>query len=322
MSRKKDSGGMLFNPNPSLASDLFADSAFKNNSYYWHYFNMLLEIAISRFQWFKLPDGVDERFMEIMLMRQAAVTVFKDDVLDKFLSLPLASWSDFDVYKMPNRWSAYGLNGYRRDDLNKENAVLVLNNYLIRPYEVDLKHFAERLANIDRTIDLNINAQKTPLMIVVDEPSQTLTINNIYKKYIGNEDVVFVDKSMSDNGVRVLKTDSPYLVDKLIDAKINEWNQVLTFLGVANTLVQKKERLVRDEALFNMGGAFANRFSSLAARQQACKQMNKLWGLDTYCDFRSDVTIPSKSEDEDTIEGQDDLTNTNRQVPNEMRDKQ
>ena len=321
MSRKKESSGMIFNPNPSLASDLFADSAFKNNRYYWHYFNMLLEIAISRFQWFNLPDGVDERFMEIMLMRQGAVTIFKDDVIDKFLSLPLSSWSDFDVYKMPNRWSAYGLNGYIRNDLNKENAVLVLNNYLIRPYEVDLRDFAERLANIDRTIDLNINAQKTPLMIVVEDDKQRLTLNNLYKKYVGNEDVVFVDKSIGENAIKVLKTDSPYLVDKLIDAKINEWNQVLTFLGVANTLVQKKERLVRDEALFNMGGSFANRFSSLAARQQACKQMNDLWGLDTYCDFRSDVSIPSRGYNDD-VEGNQDETLLNRSTPNEMREKQ
>lgn len=327
--KNKEPSGMLFNPNPSLASDLFADSAFRNDELYFHYFNMLVEIAVSRFQWFNLPDGCDERFMEIMLMSRGAITVFKDEVLEEFLSLPLSSWSDFNQYKLPQKWSAYGLNGYIRNDLSAENAVLIFNNYFMRPYEVNLRIYARTLANIDRTIELNINAQKTPLIIVVEDEKQRLTLSNLYKKYIGNEEVVFVDKSIGQDAIRVLKTDAPYLVDRLIEAKINEWNQALTFLGVANTMMQKKERLIRDEALFNMGGAFANRFSSLSARQQACKQMNKLWGLNTRCDFRSDETIPSKSEDngvkrlgDGTIEGQSNLTDTNRQVPNEMRDEQ
>ena len=334
---KKKSSGLWINPNPSLPSALFDESLSKNNRAYYHYYNKILEMALARFQWFNLPLSVDERYLEITLLTRGQSIFFQDDVTDEFLALQLSGYSDLNVYKIPKKRVAIAANGYQNADLTDENSVLIFNNYLRRPCDLDISLYAEKLANIDRTIDINVNAQKTPLFIKVQEKSQELTMQNLYAKYEGNIPVIFVDKALTEDSIRVLKTDAPFLADKLLEVKNSIWTEVLTYLGIANTMVQKKERLIRDEVQTTMGGTFANRFSALGARQQACKLINDMFGLDVWVDFRSDETIPSradvnpvtgeliddidKSTDNNGIEGQTDLTNVNRQTPNEVRDK-
>lgn len=314
---------------PSLTNALFNESLYKNNRQFQHYYLMLLEMALSRFEWFNLPDDINERFLEWCLVTTGGCILFRDDDLADdddpentgFLSLRFTyANGSLDVYRDPIYRSAIADNGYQNADLNKNNSVIVYNNRLKTPCETALRLYAERLSNIDRTIDVNINAQKTPLIIVVNEQSQRLTLENLYKKYIGNEDVVFVDKGLNSESIKVLKTDAPFIANQLMELKTAIWNEVLTYLGVGNTMVQKKERLIRDEMQSNMGGVFANRFAPLAERQTAAAKFNKMFNQNVRVDFRSDETIPSKSIETDTIEGHGDLYGINRQLPNEMRD--
>ena len=62
----------------------------------------------------------------------------------------------------------------------------------------------------------------------------------------------------------------------------------LTFLGISNLNVQKKERLITDETIRSQGGTIASRYSRLNARRQACEEINKMFGLDIWVDYRED----------------------------------
>ena len=155
--------------------------------------------------------------------------------------------------------------------------------------------FAQRLYNIDRTIDVNINAQKTPILITCNE-NERLTMKNIYKEFDGNSPVIYANKGFDPKSVNVLKTDAPLVADKLYQLKTQIWNEALTYLGISNINVQKKERLLQDEVTRNLGGTIASRYPRLEARKQACQQINKMFELNIDVDYRDDLDIDAISQ--------------------------
>ena len=132
--------------------------------------------------------------------------------------------------------------------------------------------FARRLYNIDRIIDINANAQKTPVLVLGNE-KQRLTLLNLYKEYDG---IIFGDKNLDINALKALSTNAPYVCDKLYQLKTQIWNEALTYLGISNINIQKKERLITDEVTRNQGGTIASRYSRLETRRQAVEKINEM----------------------------------------------
>lgn len=279
----------------------FWESAAMNNGTYRQYYNRLVELAISMFEWKNLPDSVDARFLELCLFVDGQAIFFYDEELG-YLTLQNAMNGGFNVYRIPVNRRAYAVNGYNRE-LDENNSVIIFNNYLHTNSQLDAVIFAKRLYNLDRAIDVNANAMKTPIIIKCDE-TQRLTMLNLYKQYDGNEPYIFGDKSINTNAVQVLKTDAPYVADKLYQLKTQIWNEALTYLGISNINLQKKERLITDEVTRNQGGTIASRYSRLNARRDACKQINKMFGLDIWCDYREDYQTIDDADD--TINGEPD----------------
>lgn len=139
--------------------------------------------------------------------------------------------------------------------------------------------FALRLYEAEQTAMTNIKAQKTPILLLIDE-NQRLTIENLYSQYEGNKPVIFGDKNnLQDNEIRAIRTDAPFIADKIMDYKKEIWNEALTFLGINNIMIDKKERLVTDEANSNNELINLNLQSYLAPRQEACRQFNEKFGF-------------------------------------------
>ena len=138
-----------------------------------------------------------------------------------------------------------------------------------------------------RTIDLNVEAQKTPILITCPE-NQKLALENVYKKYKGNRPVIYTDSEFNLDGIKVLKTDAPFVADKLTDYKHDLWNEVMTFLGVNNANQDKRERLVADEVGANDEQIEQARYNMLDARKEACRKINDMFGLNIDVKFRND----------------------------------
>lgn len=279
----------------------FWESATLNNTNFKQYYNRLTELSISMFDWKNLPDTVDPRFLELTLFSDGQAVFFYDEEIG-YLALQNILGGKFNVYRVPVDRRAYAVNGYQKS-LNEKDSVIIYNNYLHSNSRMDVEMFARRLYNLDRAIDVNANAQKTPVLIQCDE-TQRLTMVNLYKKFDGNEPVIYGDKNLNPNSVKVLKTDAPYVADKLYQLKTQIWNEALTYLGISNINITKKERLITDEVTRNQGGTIASRYSRLEARREACKAINKMFGLDIWCDYREDYQALSET----VIEQGDDVT--------------
>ena len=84
---------------------------------------------------------------------------------------------------------------------------------------------------------------------------------------------------LDNDKLRAINTGAPYIADKVMDYKKEIWNEALTYLGINNIMVDKKERLVSDEANSNNELINLNLQSFLAPRKLACKQFNEKFGL-------------------------------------------
>lgn len=284
--------------NQSVANSQFWESAIDNNASYMQYYYRLVELAISMFEWKNLPDSVDPRFLELSLFTEGQAVFFRDEELG-FLGLRCATNGGFNVYRVPLNRRAYADNGYNRQ-LTDKDSVIIYNNYLRTNSMLDTVMFAKRLYNLDRAIDVNANAQKTPLLLRCEQ-SQRLTLLNLYKQYDGNTPVIYGDKSLSNTPIEAISTGAPYVCDKLYQLKTQIWNEALTYLGISNINVQKKERLITDEVTRNQGGTIASRYSRLNARRQACDEINRMFGLNMWCDYREDdQLVRDDGEDSET----------------------
>lgn len=286
--------------------DICDESMVLNNLTYRQYLNRLTELAISMFEWKNLPDTVDARYLELHLFETGCMVYFKDDVIGD-LCLDCIVNGRLDVYGNPLLRRAYsGYNNYQKL-LTYKDSVIIWNNYLHGNSILDVEMFARRLYNIDRIIDINANAQKTPVLVQGNE-KQRLTLLNLYKEYDGNAPFIFGDKNLDINALKALSTNAPYVCDKLYQLKTQIWNEALTYLGISNINIQKKERLITDEVTRNQGGTIASRYSRLESRRQAVEKINDMFGTNIEVNYREDfrqVSDDNQSEDPgaDTIGG-------------------
>lgn len=274
----------------------FDESLLLNNRAYLHYIERLTELSMCMFDWKGLPDTVNVRFLELTLFTDGRAVFFNDEVLG-YLALQVLNNGKLNLYREPESFRAYAINGYNKI-LTEKDGVIIYNNMLHTNSIMDVKMFARRLYNLDRIIEVNANAQKTPILLQCDE-EQRLTLLNLYKEYDGNSPVIHATKNLDiKGGVTVISTGAPYIADKITQLKNQTWNEALTYLGISNLSVQKKERLVSDEVIRSLGGTIANRYSRLESRRSAADKINKIFGLDVTVDYREDFR---QTDDENMI---------------------
>lgn len=251
------------------------------------YFERLAEIALGVFEWKNLPNTVDPRFMEMCLFYDGYVTFFQEPEMGDYLCLRTAVGGAMDCYNVPTRRSVYAPNGYHKT-LDNKNSVLIYNNYMHTNGAFMCMEYAKQLYELDRSIGVNVNTQKTPILLLCDD-KQRLTLKNLYAKYVDNEPVIFGTKDLDPKSITAINTGAEFRGKEMYELKTNIWNEALTYLGVSNVSSQKKERMITDEVERSQGGTIACRFTRVEARKNACEQINEMFGLNIECDFR-DIT--------------------------------
>ena len=265
-------------------------SAEMNNLQYRMYYEMLEQMSCSVYRWEGLPPEIDQRFLELTLFNRGLSVFFYDEAeYGAYFSTMGAPSGQINMYQNPTQYIAYGSNGFHRY-LKASDCVPIWNNYLRRPDINAMRIYARRLADIDRTIDVNLAEQKMPMFITCPE-SQRLTVQNLMKQYMGNEPIIIGADGMFDpSQMQYLHSGAPFIVDKLLEAKFTIWAEIMTYLGIDNQNIQKAERVQTAEVQANSGQIEANRLIRLNCRRMACKEINRKYGLSVWCDFNKDIS--------------------------------
>lgn len=251
--------------------------------FYTYYIQRLKAIAVSCFEWKDLPLSVSQRYLEISALRRSFCLFFKDDVLDKFYAMRCILEPPFDNYDVPMNRIAYANNRYR-NRLNYTNSVIIYDNYLHEPMWPSLCMFAQQLTNIEITKQINLRAQKIPVLILCDE-KQRLTMENLYNKIDCGVPVIYGSKNLDIDGIKVLNTGAPYLIDKLQEDKINVLHEAFSFMGVGSLEIVKRERYITNEIQAANEGNVAQRANRLKARTEAAEHINDMFGLNISVEY-------------------------------------
>ena len=284
---------------------------------YSTWFNRLYNIAISRFEWLNLPDTCNEKFIEQVLFFNGFMVGYKDTALNSFLIMPCTNNSVLDIFGYPAKVNAYGYNGYMSQNLTpytitlgqeptRADAALLYANYSRCPDLPAVLYFARKLTKIDRTIDVNINVQKTPYIISCGE-NQRLTVANMFKQVDNFEPAIITTKFYGLNGekpINVMDLKPPFVADKMQTLKRQVYQEALTYLGIEANTSEKAERQVTEELITNMGETESMRQSPLASRKQFCKEFNKIYGTNIDVKFRSDLQLSQIMENGGLTDGE------------------
>ena len=273
----------------------FKDAMDLNNATFNDYLNRFQRIALSIFEWVNLPKSMDARYLEKCLFFNGQAALLKDKDYG-FINTKAAANGYVNIYGLPTKINcfSYSYQSVRtlytglapnitpaQFEYQKNNeCILVMNNEDRLPTVGSLELFAWRLYNAERTCDVNLSAQRTPVMIVTDE-KQRLTMMNLYNQYNGNIPFIMGDKDLLQDGnkIEAIKTDAPYIVDKISEYKKEIWNEALTFLGIQNISRDKKERLTENESNENNELVNLNLQAMLIPRIRACREFNEKFGL-------------------------------------------
>ncbi len=250
-----------------------------------YYFRMMT-LAQSVFEWKGLPDGIDEKHIEKYLFQEGSCMFFRDPELGWMITkcLPYGELNFYDepIQLYPDATNYMRVQSYE----NGEDCVLICNNDLMIPTRRTTRLFAARITEIQRTADINIIAQKTPVIVKASE-KQRLSLMQVIKKWFGNEPLIFGDKTLDTTEMKVLNTTAPFVADKLAIEKNKIWNEYMTFLGVDNANTDKKERSVDDEIQANNEQIELSGHAMLKARERAAKAMSALCGKEITVTVRS-----------------------------------
>lgn len=257
-------------------SDLLNDLTYRN------FFNKYKMLSLNMFEWENLPSGIEEKHIEEFLFDWGTAVFFRDPAM-AFMCLKADNGGQLNVYGEPLGWWATGFNYHKH--YHADDCVVISNNKPRIPTRDFITFYANKLAECERTMDVNIKACKTPFIFACDD-KDVLSFKQIFAKVDGNEPAIYADRGLNLDSLQVFKTGVTFLGNDLQDFKHSVENELLTFLGLNNIPVDKKERLITDEAQANndLIQSFSN--IQLESRQKAVAEINTMYGLNISVKLR------------------------------------
>lgn len=268
----------------ALNSDI-EDAMLLNSQTYIDYLERMKKICLSMFEWVNLPETMNSRYLEMCLYYKGQAALLYDEDYG-FINTQAADSGYINIYGLPTKLNCFSYSYNKMRELYvpntnlpaEEECILVMNNYQRVPTAATISLFAERLTEAQRAADINIKAQKTPILLLTDK-NQELTLRNMYAQYDGNSPVIFGDSNvLADKPIDSINTNAELVANDIRTYMEGIWNDFLCFVGI-NNLSEKKERLITTEANTNNELVNLNMQSYLIPRKQACKEFNDKFGL-------------------------------------------
>lgn len=265
--------------------DAFRDAMILNSETYADYLGRMKKICLSMFEWKNLPPSMNARFLEMCLYYNGQAAMLYDENYG-YMNTMAADGGYINIYGLPTEVQCYSYRFNQRRSLftltsgeeKDKECILVMNNYERIPTQSTVILFAKRLAEAQRTADVNIQAQRTPILLATDQ-KQYFTLKKMYEEYDGNTPAIFADKNLIDpNSLKAIKTEAPFIAQNIMDYKREIWNEFLTTMGISN-LSEKRERMISNEVDSNNELINLNLQALLAPRKEACQLFNEKYGL-------------------------------------------
>ena len=255
---------------------------------------------------------LDLSFVNKELVNKGSIAWFMDEVLG-LLALPYINIGDLDLYGRPIDIQVIGKNGYTRK-LKQGEYVIMYDNMSRIPLIFDILQYSERLALIQRTIDINVKQQRVPRFWQVTSENKKSVLDVLDGIDSMNDTIITYD-GLDLGNLNLTLAPAPYVTDKLSEEKDKVWNEFLRLIGIANTKFEKKERNISDEVMLSQSGTIASRFTRFNARKEAIDKINKMFDMNIEIEYYDGLPT-SLQDDSEVSEDVQDTTNVSSESAN------
>lgn len=260
------------------------------------YITHLTQMAANRYNFIGLPKEIDQRYVKLCLVRNGLVVFFHEDKkYNQYMALRAGSIGPLNVYDSPTEFQVIGGSGSElfNEKLSSTECVPIWSNYLRMSEMPNIIMWANRLAEIDRTIEISaVNARQTRVVSVPED--QRLSAENTIKQMREGVETVFGSEALS-NVIKSIETFDleahPVKLPNLLIAKGKIWNEIMTYMGVNNSNQDKKERLVAAEVGANDEQIDLTKAMVLSAIQEGCDQINEMFDLNVSVEFNQSMDV-------------------------------
>lgn len=234
---------------------------------------LLKTAAVSSIGW-RLPPTVDTMYLERELFYHTKAIAFIAD--DALVALSGFGTSKPNLYGIPLKRTVNAKNGFTCE-LDNTNSVIIYDNITHNSGSAFASRYALRLATLDRIIDLNTNAQKTPYIIRSSKETE-LSVKNAFGAIDSGDEYIAVTDDFREQAIQVLKLDVPFTAPQIRSLQRDILNEYLTYIGIGSANTDKPERLITSEVAASNSGLMIYRNARLKPRQIACDEINRRFG--------------------------------------------
>lgn len=268
----------------------------KNDRVFNYYMSRFAQVATPRFKWENMGPYFDTRFCESCLFTKGWVTIWWDSIAESFLCGNVLPGQGFDINGNIKNWRVVTPNSLGfKIDLNNSNAVIIYDSkvrlgfdpFSMRPYApiMQLESIVDEMCLIHQSMMQNINSLGCPIVITGTKEQRT-TLENKLNSFDLKLPYIFVNadyaSGKTNSGeLKALRTECPNNIQGFRTELDCCWNEGLCVLGVDNLGVNKKERLLTDEAESNDVQTSLVAEGKLQSRQEGLKKLNEIY--DSNC---------------------------------------
>lgn len=253
--------------------------------------NYYYNIATSVYKFKEMPKEIPIRYPEKWYYKNG-MCVFMEVPNAGYACLPVMTGSiQKNMYGEPAEWKAVavgdlaGLVGSMK--LNDKNSVLMRNDMLYRPTQPYVDVLIKQLVNVELTTRLNINAQKSPVWIK-SRDEDVLRNKNAFLEFYECLPAQF-HNTMSPETLEFFNSGIPFIGNELADLYNVYDYRIMSYLGIDNPGVDKKERMLVSESESKNDKIMLIRNARLEQRKIACEKINEIFGLNVSVEVNEEL---------------------------------
>lgn len=232
----------------------------------------------------KKAPYIDQAYINKKLVYNGSIAWFMDEELG-LLALPYQTIGSPDLYGRPVTIMVQGANGYHRElSVANGEAIIMYDNEGKYPLILDILQDAERIALCKRVQDTNIAQQKTARVWLTDK-SREKTVKDLLNRVDGNVENVMAYDTLDINSLTSVLSVAPYITNDIDEHLRVLWEEFYAHIGISSVIIDKKERLIKDEMKASQGGTIASRYSRFNSRKVSLTKIKEKWGIDIELEY-------------------------------------
>lgn len=266
--------------------------------YYRHYMERLLNIVLAQFDWKGLPDTVDRWYLEMCLAFYGTVAMYKAKDTDLLFASNYTA-QGLTMYGYPAHIRGVTNGGYDivtgmstggTIDVEPGEFVVLYDTMTRTPLWKTLDIYAKMLTKVSLAIDLNLQQQYRPYILVgnTDNKSLRKTFETFLDGVAAYEPALF--STMDPDDIKTIDLNVPYKGMELEQQRQAIWTDAMSELGITIGTT-KKERMLGDEIATNREADLSQLNSRLKNRKEFAEKINEKFDLDVEVELtvRGDV---------------------------------